>query len=307
MAIITIFDGASQLGIAVAKALSRHFEVRLATSKPEDVGSLQSERVTILKVDPSNVNSLYDAMKGSYGCFITTNTDFTCSTPFRKELQEGKNLANACEQARIRHVVFCTQLSVVKTTGLTAQHMDAKADIEAYMLHLGLPLTCVILPIFYEDFLVPPLRPIKSGPDSFEYAIPTGPLLLDVMGMEDMGEVVNSIFSLGNEMLFKTTVLTGDKLAVRDIASIMSKYLAPKRFRDKQVTIEQFTKRNHPGVHDMAAMFDFLVRMDQRASAEATQRLNPGIRSFPQWVHQNASSIHKALDFPTTPEKDIWA
>ena len=165
---ITVLDEGSLIGPAVIRSLSRDYDVRIASTNPALTSHLNSEHVTSQKVNLDDVKSIGTALEGSYGAFLITNTDFSCPDAYRKELTHGKNMAEACEAARMRHVVYVTQLSVVRTTGLCAQHMDAKADVEAYMKHLQLPLTSLILPILCEELLEGPLRPRCARPNLFE-------------------------------------------------------------------------------------------------------------------------------------------
>ena len=168
--VITVFEATSHLGVAVVKALSRDFDVRAATRDPDGsrATALASPRVTIVYADPDEPKSVEDALRGATGCFIITNTDFESPVAFQKEVTHGTDMAEACSRVGIQHVVFCTQLSVVRTLGMRAQHMDAKAAIEAHINKLNLPHTCIILPIFYEHLLVTPLRPRRVGGNIFE-------------------------------------------------------------------------------------------------------------------------------------------
>ena len=53
----------------------------------------------------------------------------------------------------MKHVVFSSQLHSQKICSIMARHLVAKAEIEQYMRGLGLPLTSLIMPVYYEDIL----------------------------------------------------------------------------------------------------------------------------------------------------------
>ena len=60
---------------------------------------------------------------------------------------------------------------------------------------------------------------------------------LDMINADDVGGVVCNIFRQGTADIHKTFSLSGDKLTVPEMAALMSGYLAPRVFRDTQVSI----------------------------------------------------------------------
>ena len=67
--------------------------------------------------------------------------------------------------------------------------------------------------------------------------IPMGQAPLDMINADDVGGVVCNIFRQGTADIHKTFSLSGDKLTVPEMAALMSGYLAPRVFRDTQVSI----------------------------------------------------------------------
>ena len=62
-------------------------------------------------------------------------------------------MADVCMAMKVKHIVFNAQSHVSKVIGVKARHYDAKAYINDYMNERELPLTSVILPFAYENFL----------------------------------------------------------------------------------------------------------------------------------------------------------
>lgn len=58
----------------------------------------------------------------------------------------------------------------------------------------------------------------------------------DIISVDDVGEVVRHIFNNKAQYLDKTLSVAGDKLTIKEIADILTRHLAPKKFKDKQVT-----------------------------------------------------------------------
>ena len=67
--------------------------------------------------------------------------------------------------------------------------------------------------------------------------LPTGFTPLDMMSVEDLGPVVLQVLSNRDKFLDKTLSVSGDKLTIREVAFVLNRYLAPKSFRDKQVSV----------------------------------------------------------------------
>ena len=162
--VVTVFGATGFVGSAVARTLVVNgWHVRGVTRDPNGpkATSLKNEGIQIVYVDPDNINSIIDALRGSTACFVQTQTDFS---NHREEITHGKRIADACRDAGVGHVIYSSQLSVVKVTGMNARHMDSKAEVELYMHEIGVPLTCVVIPFTYEQLLVPPYRAaMKDG------------------------------------------------------------------------------------------------------------------------------------------------
>ena len=79
-----------------------------------------------------------------------TYSDLSQPNFYDREIFEGRILADACLEAGVPHVVFSSQPSVMRTLGKASRELDAKAETAIYMESLGLPLTCVVLPWYFE-------------------------------------------------------------------------------------------------------------------------------------------------------------
>ena len=115
----------------------------------------------------SDAAGLEASLAGAVGCFVVTASDLADPYGYDNEVQQGRAIAAACARARVPHVIYSTQLSVVHALGLRARHMDAKAVVEGYMNELKLPLTGLVVPFFYENLLMPPFRPVQLAEDSY--------------------------------------------------------------------------------------------------------------------------------------------
>ena len=75
----------------------------------------------------------------------------------------GRTVADACLQAGVTHLLYCTQMHLFASIGLRSDPCDAKAHIADYMTEIGVSKTLLVVPFFYEDFLHAALKPAKTN------------------------------------------------------------------------------------------------------------------------------------------------
>ncbi|KAK7095422.1 nmrA-like family domain-containing protein 1 [Littorina saxatilis] len=296
--VVTVFGATGGQGASVARALAKHpdYMVRAITRDvyTEHAQKLRQDGVDLIGYDPNDRGSIESALCGAYAVFVNTITDYNDPNCFENEKTSGKLIADACKAMGVRHVVFSSQIHTTRVSGLLVRHMVAKAEIEDYMRDIGLPVTCLIMPIYYEDFCGM-FRPRTRDGSNYELLIPTGFTPMDMMSVEDLGPVVVNVLNNTARFLNKTLSVSGDKLTMREVASVLNKHLAPKAFRDKQLTVHEFSQLDMPGILDWAQMFNFLVREDQRYKVKDTQQCNPNMQSFETWVRNNRDQINRVL------------
>ncbi|GFN73547.1 nmra-like family domain-containing protein 1 [Plakobranchus ocellatus] len=236
-------------------------------------------------------------LHGAFACFVNTATDLDDPNCLDTEIAQGSLIADYCKSEGVQHVVFSSQLHSQNICSIMARHLVAKAEIEKYMRDLGLPLTCLIMPVYYENIL-DTLRPVTTDGIHYDLEIPMGLTPLDMMSVEDVGPVVVSILRSGRLFHGKTESICGDKITVREMAHVLSTYLRPKVFKDKQLTVHEFYQQRScdlKGCIDWANMFQFFQRVDQRYNLSITKQMNPSLQSFEDWVRTNAAAINAQL------------
>lgn len=154
--VVAVFGATGGQGASVARTLAqtRDFMVRGLT---RDVSTQHAQRLRedgadLIPYDPFDRRSIESGLAGAYACFVNTITDYSDPDCFENEKRQGKLIADACKAMGVRHVIFSSQLHTARITGILVRHMVSKAEIEEYMRDIGLPVTCLIMPIYYEDF-----------------------------------------------------------------------------------------------------------------------------------------------------------
>ncbi|XP_013420211.1 nmrA-like family domain-containing protein 1 [Lingula anatina] len=297
--VIAVFCPTGRQGASVIKTLTRDptYKVRALTRDASSTKAreLASQGLEVVQVDLNDRQNIVNALKGAYGCYVTTFTDL--SNPFCAdiEVEQGMNIADACLEVKIQHIVYHTQINIMNVLGINARNMVAKAQVEGYMKSRGLPVTSVIMPLYYEEFF-DRLRPMREGHDHYSLVIPMGHIPLDMMSVEDLGPVVHQLFNHAGQFMDKTISLSGEKTTIKEMAQMFGRQLG-KSFIDKQVTVEEFRNLNQgqPWSRDWANMFDFLKRVDQTNSVTLTRKLNPNLRGLEAWIRDNRAALLQSL------------
>src|SRR5262249_26868944 len=70
----------------------------------------------------------------------------------RREVQQGKNLAEAAKKARVEHFVYSSVGGVERSSGI--DHWESKWEIEKHIRRLGLPATMLRTDAFMENYYI---------------------------------------------------------------------------------------------------------------------------------------------------------
>ncbi|XP_070531980.1 nmrA-like family domain-containing protein 1 [Ptychodera flava] len=296
--VIVVFGATGAQGGSVARALlcDPQYKVRAVTRDPNSpaAGALAAQGAEVVCAEYGNKESLARALEGAYGCFVVTKSQFGVPNFEEIEVKQGENIADVCAVLRVQHVVFSLKPHVRKVIGIVSRHCDAKARIEDYMNELNLPLTSVIVPFTFENFLGT-FKPRTVDFQRTRLEIPMGEIPLDAMSVDQLGDCVKTIFNNPSVYISKTLALSADKLTIREYAATLSRYSRPYIVRDAQLTTDDFRRIEREAAEDYGNMFEFFQRVDQRHNMRVTKALNPQIKTFDEWVRENVARIQSAL------------
>ena len=57
------------------------------------------------------------------------------------------------------------------------------------------------------------------------------------------------------------------------------------------MTVDEMRQQGYPGASDLANMFDFYCRVDQRTNINLTRKLNPSLQTLDEWIQENLATI----------------
>jgi len=200
------------------RALTRHRE-SYAAQKLADLG------VELVQGDLEDSATLERAARGAYGIFSVQ--DFW-AVGARREVQQGKNLAEAAKKARVEHFVYSSVGGAERNSGI--DHWESKWEIEKHIQKLGLPATIFRPAAFMENYYI----------DQVEIGILKGKLMDFIRGdkpyqtiaTDDIGAFAALAFERPNEFIGLELEIAGSELTNSETAETFSRVLGrPVRFQ----------------------------------------------------------------------------
>ncbi|XP_012605257.1 nmrA-like family domain-containing protein 1 [Microcebus murinus] len=291
--VIAVFGATGAQGGSVARAIleNKKFAVRALTrdvTGPKAL-ALRDLGAEVVKGDLNDETSVEAALKGVYGAFLVTN--FWDDLSIKKEVCQGKMVAQVAKRLGLKHVVYSGLENVKRLTGgkLEVPHFDGKGEVEEYFWATGVPMTSVRVAAYFENFLTA-WKPAKAPDgDYYTLVLPMGDVPMDGISVADIGAVVSSIFNSPEEFIGKAVGLSAEKLTIQQYADVLSKCLG-KDIRDAKITPEAYKKLGFPVAEEVANMCLFYQTKPDR-DVKLTHRLNPKVKSFSQFISENKEAF----------------
>src|SRR5436305_2172481 len=149
---ILVFGATGQQGGAVASHLLKDgWKVRALVRNlgSEKAQALGQQGIELVQGDLNQPSSLQEAMKGVYGVFSVQT--FMADGGTLAETRQGKAVADAAQEAGVRHLVYSSVGGAERKTGVA--HFESKWQIEEHIRTLGLPAT-ILRPVFFMSNLL---------------------------------------------------------------------------------------------------------------------------------------------------------
>lgn len=287
--LVVVFGGTGAQGGSVARTLLEDgtFRVRVVTRNPRQKAAeeLRLQGAEVVQGDQNDEASMERALAGAHATFIVTNYWENCSQ--EQEVKQGKLLADVAKRLGLHYVVYSGLENIRKLTAgrLAAGHFDGKGEVEDYFRDIGVPMTSVRLPCYFENFLSYFLP--QKAPDGKSYllSLPLGDVPMDSMAVSDLGPVVLSLLKRPEEYVGQNIGLSACRHTAEEYAALLTKHTG-KAVQDAKTTPEEYEKLGFPGAQDLANMFRFYALKPDR-NIELTLRLNPKVQTLDQWLEQH--------------------
>jgi uncharacterized protein YbjT (DUF2867 family) len=216
-----------QGGAVVRHLLPNGWKLRALTRDPgsHPARALTQKGVEVVQGDLEDAASVARAAAGVYGIYSVQ--DFW-SVGAKREVQQGKNVADAAKKAGVKHLVYSSVGGAERNTGIP--HWESKWEIEKYIRSLELPVTVFRPVTFMEGYYI----------DQVEIGILQGKLrdavradkLYQTIATDDIGAFGALAFERPDEFLGKELEIAGSELTYTQAAQVFSRVLGkPVKFQ----------------------------------------------------------------------------
>jgi uncharacterized protein YbjT (DUF2867 family) len=237
--------------------------------------ALASEGVEVVQGDLEEPVSLEQAARGAYGVYSVQ--DFW-TVGARREVTQGKNVADAARKAGVEHVVYSSVGGAERNSGIT--HWETKWEIENHIRKLGLPATMLRPVAFMENYYV----------DQVEIGILKGKLMdpiradktYQTIAADDIGAFVALAFERPAEFIGMELEIAGSELTNPQAAEVFSRVLGkPVKFRRLPMPLVRIVLGK-----EFYQMFRWFNAEGFKADIEGLRRRYPEVRlqTLEQWL-----------------------
>jgi uncharacterized protein YbjT (DUF2867 family) len=226
--LVLVTGATGRQGSAVIRhMLPKGWRLRALTFRADGaaVQNLAHQGVEVVKGNMEDPASLEPALRGVYGVYSVQ--DFW-SVGVKREVQQGKNLADAAKKAGVLHFVYSSAGGAERNTGI--DHFESKWEVENYVRKLGLPATMIRPAGFMENYYI----------DQVEIGILKGKLMDPIRGdkpyqtiaSDDIGAFVALAFERPKEFIGMELEIAGSELTNLEAAQVFSRVLGrPVKFQ----------------------------------------------------------------------------
>jgi uncharacterized protein YbjT (DUF2867 family) len=274
---VAVVGATGRQGGAVARhLLTDGWRVRGLTRRPNSrparaLGALGAD---VVQVELSDRRSLDQALEGAYGVFNVQNPMIN---GVDAEVEHGKKVADAAEEAGVRHVVYGSAGIGVRGTGVGS--WESKLVIQAHMEEAGLPLT-VLRPMAFMELMTD---------KSFYPAVSTWHLMPKLMGddrpvpwicLDDFGAIVARVFADPDRFVGEDIKVASEVDSVAECRTIWREVVGrdPRRFPMPVWAFERFVGT------DLTTMWRWLRTGRFEFDPSGTHEILPTASTVRQWL-----------------------
>jgi uncharacterized protein YbjT (DUF2867 family) len=278
--IILVTGATGRQGGALIRHLQAHaWKVRAFTRDPRSgpATNLARQGVELVQGDLEDPASIARAVPGIYGVFSVQ--DFW-AVGAKREVQQGKNLADAAKRAGVGHFVYSSVGGAERGSGI--DHWESKWQIENHIRQLGLPATILRPTAFMENYYI----------DQVEIGILKGKLVDPIRGdkpyqtiaSEDIGAFAALAFEHPQEFIGRELEIAGSELSNLEAAQVFSRVLGkPVKFQKLPMPLVKLFLGN-----EFYQMFRWFNESGFKADIAALRRDYPEVQlqSLEQWLRR---------------------
>jgi uncharacterized protein YbjT (DUF2867 family) len=266
-----------QGGAVVRHMLAKGWRLRALTRNTSSHSAQELARngVEVVQGDLEDPSSVARTIQGVYGVYSVQ--DFW-AVGAKREVQQGKNVADAAKKAGVKHLVYSSVGGAERNTGIP--HWESKWEVEKYIRSLGLPATVIRPAAFMEMYYV----------DQVEIGILKGKLAdpirsdkpYQTIATDDIGAFVALAFERPTEFIGKELELAGSELTNLEAAKVFSRVLGkPVKFQKLPLPLVRLILGK-----EFYVMFRWFNESGFKADIPSLRRAYPEIRlhTLEEWL-----------------------
>jgi uncharacterized protein YbjT (DUF2867 family) len=266
-----------QGGAVIRHLLPKGWKLRALTRNPggQAARDLELQGIAVVQGDLDDAASLERAVRGVHGVYSVQ--DFW-TIGARREVQQGKSLADAAKKARVEHFVYSSAGGAERNSGI--DHFETKWEIEKHIRSIGLPATVLRPVAFMENYYI----------DQVEIGILKGKLMdpirrdkpYQTIATDDIGAFVALAFDRPDQLLGKALEIAGSELTNLQAAEVFSRVLGkPVKFQKLPLLMVRLVLGK-----EFYQMFDWFNKAGFKADIADLRRRFPEVhlQTLEEWL-----------------------
>jgi uncharacterized protein YbjT (DUF2867 family) len=283
-----------QGGAVTRHMLLKGWRLRALTRNPDAHAAKQLARqgIELVQGDLEDPPSLDRASRGAYGIYSVQ--DFW-SVGAKREVQQGKNLAEAAKKAGVHHFIYSSVGGAERNTGIP--HWESKWEVEKHIRRLGLPATIFRPVSFMETYHI---LEVEVGILKGKLADPIRPdKPYQTIATDDIGAFVALAFDRPKDFLGLELEIAGSELTNLEAAQVFSQVMGkPVKFRKLPLPIVRLILGK-----EFHAMFRWFNEQGYKANIADLRSRYPEIHlhTLEEWLREEGWN-RRALRFRAPKE-----
>jgi uncharacterized protein YbjT (DUF2867 family) len=260
--------------------LPKGWKLRALTRNPKSYAARQlaEKGVELVQGDLDDPASLERAARGTYGIYSVQ--DFW-TVGAKREIQQGKNLADVAKKASVEHFVYSSAGGAERNSGIT--HFETKWAVEKHIRSLGLPTTIFRPAAFMETYRI---LEVEVGLLKGKLADPIrGDKPYQTIATDDIGGFVALAFDRPKEFIGFELEIAGSELTNRQAAEVFSRVLnRPVKFQKLPMPIVRLFLGK-----EFYEMFHWFNTAGFQANIPELRRKYPEVRlhTLEEWLRED--------------------
>ena len=268
-----------QGGAVIRHMLAKGWRLRALTRSPASNASKELARqgVEVVEGNLEDPPSLDRATRGVYGIYSVQ--DFW-SVGAKREVQQGKNLADAAKKAGVQHLVYSSVGGAERNTGIP--HWESKWEIERHIRQLGLPTTIFRPASFMETYHI---LEVEVGILKGKLSDPIdGDKPYQTIATDDIGAFVALAFDRPKDFIGLELEIAGSELTNLEAAQVFSRVMGkPMKFRKLPLPLVRLVLGK-----EFYVMFRWFNEQGYKADIPSLRRRYPEVHlhTLEEWLRE---------------------